>query len=487
MNETDHLQTLYKQYTGSLPETVTKLAGSGSNRVYIRLGDRHRTVVGAFNPDFKENAAFLSFSKSFKEQGLPVPEVLAVSVDGLCYLLSDLGDQTLFAFLNEHRGENPEFPEEAIPLYREVIGWLPKFQTQTRPDYTFCYPRAAFDRQSMLWDLNYFKYYYLKLAGIPFDEQRLEDDFHDFSSFLLEAPNQFFMYRDFQSRNVMIHDGQPWFIDYQGGRQGPLQYDLVSLLYDAKANLPEKLRLELRHLYLEKLQEEYPVDLAQFLKYYSGFVLVRILQAMGAYGFRGYYEKKSHFLQSIPFALKNLETIIHEPFLGSLPEISKVLIKMISSPYPAGSETPTRASNGEGKGLTPIANDPVDLHLSIVSFSYRKGYPVDPSGHGGGFVFDCRALPNPGRFEQYKNHTGMDKPVIDFLQKEESVARFLEGIYSIVDQSVDEYLTRKFTHLMVSFGCTGGQHRSVFCAESLAKHLKGRPSVVVHLRHREQE
>lgn len=489
MNETDHLIELYKQYTGTIPEIVASIPGSGSNRFYVRLGFTGNTVIGAFNRDLKENAAFLSFTNSFSRQGLPVPQVLSVSKDGLCYLLHDLGDQTLFGLLSEKRGNNPAFPEEARTLYQQVIGWLPRFQTEARPDYAFCYPRAAFDRQSMLWDLNYFKYYYLKLAGVQFDEQQLEDDFHAFSSFLLEAPNDFFMYRDFQSRNVMIHNGQPWFIDYQGGRRGPLQYDLVSLLYDAKANLPENIRHDLRDRYLEKQAEHHPVDKAQFLKYYPGFVLIRILQAMGAYGFRGYYEKKSHFLQSIPYALKNIETIINEPFLCSLPEISRVLARMIGNPHPAGknSNLPD-ALNGKAAEQPSAGNNaPSALKVSIVSFSYKKGYPVDPSGNGGGFVFDCRALPNPGRFEQYKQLTGMDNPVIEFLKKEDSVSRFLDGVYGLVDQSVDEYQRRNFTHLMVSFGCTGGQHRSVYCAQALANHLEGRKSGTIHLQHREQD
>ncbi len=296
------------------------------------------------------------------------------------------------------------------------------------------------------------------------------------------------MYRDFQSRNVMIYKGHPWFIDYQGGRQGALQYDLVSLLYDAKADIPDETRQVLLDFYLDSLSGLITYDRSQFLKYYPAFVLVRILQAMGAYGFRGYYEKKQHFLQSIPYALKNLGTIRHLPFLNDFPELKRVIDRMIESRLPAGISAGVAASQGGGR--VPDTSDEFSgagLAVSIQSFSYKNGYPQDVSGNGGGFVFDCRALPNPGRYEQYTQLTGMDQPVIDFLKSEPEVDAFLQGVFQLVDQSVAEYQQRNFTNLAVSFGCTGGQHRSVYCAEILAEHLRQKFNIRVALSHREQK
>jgi aminoglycoside/choline kinase family phosphotransferase len=484
----EKLKDLYLAAFGRKPERVEPIAGSGSNRQYYRLIGPGNSAIGAFNEDLKENRAFLSFTRTFLDQGLPVPGILAESQDGLRYLISDLGDQTLFGFLQQCRTEmfpentasqhgesgNLPFPEKLVPVYKEVLAWLPGFQVSARPDYRLCYPRDAFDRQSMLWDLNYFKYHYLKLAGIAFDEQHLEDDFRVFTSFLLEAPSDFFMYRDFQSRNVMLYEGKPWFIDYQGGRRGALQYDLASLLYDAKADIPPVVRDELMESYLASLSGLMAVDRRQFLAHYPGFVLIRILQAMGAYGFRGYFEKKAHFLQSIPYALRNLSALIGQPFLNPVPELKRVIERMLFAGNPVAEASGADAPQG---GLT----------ILVVSFSYKKGLPVDPSTNGGGFIFDCRALPNPGRFEEYKTATGRDPSVIAFLSDQPGVGEFLSGSFKLVDQSINAYLERKFTHLMVGYGCTGGQHRSVYCAESLAAHLRQKFPVNVVLKHREQE
>ncbi len=488
MTGSERIVALYKEFIGAEPAIVSPVPGSGSNRLYVRLGNGAETLIGAFNEDVKENRAFISFSRSFLAQGLPVPSILVVSSDEYCYLLSDLGDTTLFGLLQETRGNSGSFPAELVPVYQEVLEWLPKFQVAAKPEYGLCYPRAAFDRQSMLWDLNYFKYYYLKLAGVSFDEQHLENDFNAFSSFLLGAPSGYFMYRDFQSRNVMIYKGHTWFIDYQGGRQGALQYDLVSLLYDAKADIPDETRQVLLDFYLDSLSGLITYDRSQFLKYYPAFVLVRILQAMGAYGFRGYYEKKQHFLQSIPYALKNLDTIRHLPFLNDFPELKRVIDRMIESPLPAGINAGVAATQG-GISVPDSASEfrGAGLAVSIQSFAYKNGYPQDVSGNGGGFVFDCRALPNPGRYEQYTQLTGMDQPVIDFLKSEPAVDTFLHGVFQLVDQSVAEYQRRNFTNLAVSFGCTGGQHRSVYCAEILAEHFRQKFNIRVALSHREQK
>jgi hypothetical protein len=321
----------------------------------------------------------------------------------------------------------------------------------------------------MTWDLNYFKYYFLKLAKVSFDEQKLEDDFETLTNFLLEADHNHFMYRDFQSRNIMLLNNKPYFIDYQGGRKGALQYDIASLLYDAKAAIPQKIRNELLAFYLEILKTHLPFDRRKFLKYYNGFVLIRILQAMGAYGFRGYYENKPHFLQSIPYAVQNIKWLLEGNNLTlHLPMLTDVLQEIIDSTGSA--HQPPVESN---------------LTVQISSFSYKNEIPHDETGHGGGFLFDCRALPNPGRMQEYMELSGLDPPVIGFLRKEHEVDAFLTHVYSLIDQSVNTYIGRGFTHLSVNFGCTGGKHRSVYCAEELAKHLKSKFNIKILIDHKE--
>jgi aminoglycoside/choline kinase family phosphotransferase len=437
-------------------------------------------VIGVHNEDPRENKAFIAFTYHFLDQGLPVPQILASDPEHCIYLLSDLGDTTLFQFLTENRAEKPEdpgdsFPPKVLEIYKKAIEWLPQFQVKAGKtlDYSVCYPRAAFDRQSMLWDLNYFKYYFLKLAKIPFDEQALEDDFSALCDILLQADSSFFLFRDFQSRNIMVMNGEPWFIDYQGGRRGALQYDIASLLIDGKADIPENVRKGLLGYYLDVLSDIHPVDRKKFLYTYDAFVLIRILQALGAYGFRGYYEGKAHFLKSIPYALRNLGYLRANGLIGSgMPELMQVLDRMIASPLFPFEE--------------PVRNMAVPLVVSIFSFSYKKSIPDDPNGNGGGFVFDCRALPNPGRREEFKALTGKDQAVIDFLKDDPSVKEFLRNAFSLVDQSISNYQFRGFKNLMVSFGCTGGQHRSVYCAEQLTKHLQANLTISTTLTHTEQ-
>jgi hypothetical protein len=346
---------------------------------------------------------------------------------------------------------------------------LPRFQVEAGRDlnYKVCYPRASFDRQSISWDLNYFKYYFLRLSGIPFNEQALEDDFSHLTKFLLSANHEFFLYRDFQSRNVMLREGKPYFLDYQGGRKGALQYDIASLLYDGKADLPPALRDELLNHYLQCLAHYVDVKRDAFMEHYYAYVYIRIMQALGAYGFRGFYERKEHFLQSVPYALKNLQW---------LAENVRLPIAL-----PALMEAFDRMSNSEKlRGLAVQADV---LKVRIFSFSFHGDKPVDESGNGGGFVFDARSLPNPGREEQFKQLTGKDRPVIDYLNQQGAVHQFFASVRSLVDESVDAYRRRGFTNLMVSFGCTGGQHRSVYLAEELAKHLQGANRVEVVVRH----
>jgi hypothetical protein len=338
-------------------------------------------------------------------------------------------------------------------------------------DYSVCYPCASFDRQSIAWDLNYFKYYFLRLAGIPFSEQALEDDFSRLTEFLLSAPRDYFLYRDFQSRNVMLPKGQPFFVDYQGGRKGALQYDIASLLYDAKADLPPDLRQQLLDHYLDSLSRFIELDREAFLRHYYAYVYVRIMQALGAYGFRGFFDRRAHFLQSVPYALKNIRWLLHHVRLPiPLPALMDAFQGMLAS-----------------EKLQGIASDADNLVVRIFSFSFHQDLPKDETGNGGGFVFDGRSLPNPGREERFKPLTGKDAPVIDYLNQQESVHQFLAGVLSLVDASISSYQQRGFKNLMISFGCTGGQHRSVYLAEQLAKRLRGRNGVEAVVRHLELE
>jgi aminoglycoside/choline kinase family phosphotransferase len=395
-----------------------------------------------------------------------------VSADLKKYLLEDLGDITLFDFLSSVR-EKEGFSENIIAEYKKVLKVLPKIQVAagSELDYTVCYPRAAFDKQSMMWDLNYFKYYFLKLAKIQFDEQALEDDYQAFCDYLLSADSDYFLYRDFQSRNVMLKNSKVYFIDYQGGRRGALQYDLASLLYDGKADIPQSVRQQLFDFYITELKKYIPVKDTDFTAYFKGFVLIRIMQAMGAYGFRGFYEKKEHFLKSIPFALKNLEHLLSDINLPvQLPELLNVLNQLAHSEV-----------------LKEIGQIKNNLTVTVSSFSYKNGYPADLSGNGGGHIFDCRALNNPGRYAEFKNLTGKDLEVQEFLEQKSEIGIFLNAAKTIVDQSVKTYLERGFTNLSIGFGCTGGQHRSVYAAEKLAGHLRNNFPVNVVVIHREQQ
>lgn len=473
----EQVSVLFQRTFCAKPDHVVKLADSGSNRFYFRITGIGGSVIGVYNDDAKENEAFLSFTHTFRSIGLPVPEILAEEPENHAYLLSDLGDQTLFSLLASLRKNQELIPASITDLYRQVLTILPAFQIRGGEtiDYSKCYPRRVFDRQSMHWDLNYFKYYFLKLSHIPFDEQALEEDFQAFTTFLLQADASWFMYRDFQSRNIMLVKGDPYFIDYQGGRKGPLQYDVASLLYDSKADLPPVIREELLEWYLDELDRVVPGKREEFLTYFPGFILIRILQALGAYGYRGYYEKKSHFLQSIPYALNNLRQLqshwSEHRFGIELPTLFALLEQLIPDPgsrmRDPGSQIP----------------DPGSLTVTINSFSYRNGIPADLSGNGGGFVFDCRALPNPGRFDDYKELTGKDKAVVDFLKSREEVGLFLQNVMNLVNQSVSTYLERGFQHLSVNFGCTGGQHRSVYCAEYLKKYLIERFTIRINVNH----
>ncbi|MGA3346789.1 MAG: RNase adapter RapZ [Terracidiphilus sp.] len=470
----DALKQLFEQYYHLPAEEARPLQGQlgGSGRAIVRLTGGGFSAIGILSPAREENIAFLEFSRHFHRHGLPVPEIYAEDLSQGAYLEEDLGDTTLFEFLGSNRAGDA-IASEAIEAYRSVVAMLPRFQVEAGRDlnYKVCYPRASFDRQSIAWDLNYFKYYFLRLAGIPFNEQALEDDFSRLTRFLLGASHDYFLYRDFQSRNVMLRAGQPFFLDYQGGRKGALQYDIASLLYDGKADLPPEMRRELLDYYLECLGGFIAVDRKAFMEHYYAFVYVRILQALGAYGFRGFYERKAHFLQSVPYALKNLRWLASNVKLPiALPALMDALGAISAS-----------------QKLQGLASSAEVLTVRIFSFSFHHEMPVDDTGNGGGFVFDARSLPNPGREEEFRQLTGKDASVIDYLDHQASVQQYFSGVVSLVDASVGAYQRRGFKHLMVSFGCTGGQHRSVYLAEQLAKRLRGGSGVEAVVRHIELE
>ena len=470
----DVLKRLFEQHFRLPAEDVQPLQGQlgGSGRAILRLTGGNKTAIGILYSVREENVAFLEFSRHFRRRGLPVPEIYAEALSEGAYLEEDLGNTTLFDFLVSNRAGAVIAPQ-AVEAYRKVVAVLPRFQVEAGRDlnYKVCYPRDRFDRQSIAWDLNYFKYYFLRLAGIPFNEQALEIDFTRLTKFLLSASHDYFLYRDFQSRNVMLCDGRPYFLDYQGGRKGALQYDIASLLYDGKADLPQDLRQQLLDHYLDCLAGYIDLDREAFMEHYYAYVYVRILQAMGTYGFRGFYERKAHFLKSVPYALNNLRWLAHNVKLPiALPSLMDALHGMLAS------ET-----------LQGLASSADNLKVRIFSFSFHCGVPPDESGNGGGYIFDARNLPNPGREEQFRALTGKDAPVIDYLNQQSSVHQYFASVLSLVDASVSSYQRRGFKNLMVSFGCTGGQHRSVYLAEQLACHLRSSGGVDVVVRHIELE
>jgi aminoglycoside/choline kinase family phosphotransferase len=468
------LTKLFEEWSGEEPQKMDSLAQAGSDRRYFRIHGASKTAIGTYNADFKENRAFIRFTQHFWKKGLAVPEIYAENILNGVYLQSDLGDTQLFNLLPPV-GE--AWDMSLIDLYKKSVSALADLQIRGGDDldYSICYPRAAFDKQSMMWDLNYFKHYFLKLAKVPFDEQALEDDFQKFTNYLLLADCNYFLFRDFQSRNIMVKDGQPYFIDYQGGRRGALQYDVASLLYQAKGGVPPSVKEEIFQHYLDKVASLTAIDRDFFTDLYYGYVLIRCLQALGAYGFRGLYERRDHFLSSIPFAIDQMEQILGMIRLPvKLPELFKCLEYIVKS------------EQFEGFDKKKYAHSPLTVKIS--SFSYKKtGYPKDPTENGGGFVFDCRFIENPGRHDAYKKLTGRDKPVMDFLKANGEMDNFLQNVFGMVDKAVETYLKRDFDSLVVNFGCTGGQHRSVYAADQMAKHLAEKYGVKIVLTHIEQE
>jgi len=420
MNE---LETLFQQHTGEKLLLKEELSASGSNRRYFRLESKKTSIIGVEGTSVEENYAFIQMAKHFHSKGLPVPMFLGQTLDGLYYIQEDLGDTLLFDYIAEGR-KTGVFCETEKEILRKTMRMLPVVQVMGAEDFDFsvCSPQPEFNERSILWDLNYFKYCFLKSTGLDFQENRLEDDFARLSDILLRSKTNTFMYRDFQSRNVMIKDGEPYFIDFQGGRRGPLYYDVASFLWQAKAKYSDELREELLQDYLESLKKLIPVDEVDFREQLKHFVLFRTLQVLGAYGFRGYFEKKPHFLQSIPFALENLRVILRDKISG-YPYLLDILKQMT-----------------ELKQFREVSvRKP--LVVKIYSFSFKKGIPHDDSGNGGGFVFDCRAVNNPGKYERYAHYTGLDESVIQFLEEDGEILTFLENAYNLVDASEDDTKT----------------------------------------------
>ena len=498
------LESLFKHYTEAAPVSCEALTGSASHRRYFRLkGPNGRTLVGVEGTDADENRAFLTIARHFASKGINVPKVVAE--DGLCYLQEDLGSTVLYDALASGRASG-KYSADEVALLRKTIAALPKIQVEGARglDWSVCYPQPSFDARMVDFDLNYFKYDFLKLSGLEFNEVRLQDDFDRLRADLLAEYSDTFMYRDFNARNVMLVDGEPWFIDFQGGRRGPVYYDVASFLWQARARYPESLREDLLQTYLEALRAYGPVDEAHFRSRLRLFILFRMLQVLGCYGFRGLWEGNKAFSSSIPPALEIVKSLL--PF-ADYPYLSEVLAKL-SAPHPSEGvlfpepsaigdcSVPPTASGGPlplmwprvatGSGNNTPSDSSSALTVTVYSFSFKKGIPEDTSGNGGGYVFDCRSVHNPGKYERFKQLTGLDKPVIDFLEEDGEILRFLDNVYSLVDAHVERFLQRGFTHLQVSFGCTGGQHRSAYSAQHLAEHLASKYPVRVHLIHRER-
>ncbi|MBR5177109.1 MAG: phosphotransferase [Bacteroidales bacterium] len=464
----DKLKDLFESYTGQKVTDTEEINSSGSNRRYFRLKGGNISVIGVVGTNVEENNAFVKLGRHFIEKGIRVPKVLSVSEDGMRYIQEDLGDDQLYKLVS-HGRESGEYSSYESMLLCRTMETLPKIQFKGAQglDWSICYPEPAFNERMVMFDLNYFKYCFLKATGLEFNETRLQDDLERLKEDLLKDEGyETFMYRDFQARNVMVKDGEPYFIDFQGGRRGPIYYDVASFIWQARSRYPENLRKEMVQTYLTALKGYTQVDETVFHERLRLFVLFRTLQVLGAYGFRGYFEKKPHFLASVPYALSNLRKLLQKPFV-EYPYLNEILTTLATMPQ-----------------FNNIAEDK-RLEVRIFSFAYKKGIPVDTTGNGGGFVFDCRAVNNPGKYEHYRQFTGLDPEVVKFLEDDGGITKFLDNVYSLVDTHVKRFMERKFTHMQVCFGCTGGQHRSVYCAERLARHLSDRYDIKITVSHRE--
>ncbi|MEO6488927.1 MAG: RNase adapter RapZ [Ferruginibacter sp.] len=468
------IKDLFSNYSKESIQQVEKLPQSGSERNYFRITCENNSFIATYGTNIKENEAFICFSDHFRNAGLATPKIYCVNDSKSIYIQEDLGDVSLIDTL-----ESGGYTGKVYFLYKKSLEQLANLQVKGNAgfDYSKCITNESFGRQAIMADLLYFKYYFLDALRKPYDKQKLIDDFEALSNYLSHTEYKYFMFRDFQSRNIMVKDREVFFIDYQGGMQGAPQYDVASLLWQARANLPDDWKQRLLEDYIDQFEKiiEEPVDRDIFRNQYNGYVLIRLLQVLGAYGFRGLFERKAHFLTSIPLALQNLKWFLDNQSIGiSLPAFRKVLELCISDEV-----------INEFTPVTATAETP--LVVTINSFSYKNGIPVDETKNGGGFVFDMRGILNPGRYDEYKKLSGLDKSVKDFLEEETEMPVFLNGVYSIVDISVKDYINRNFKSLMINFGCTGGQHRSVYACEALARHLRNKFNVKIRLLHNNKE
>jgi aminoglycoside/choline kinase family phosphotransferase len=462
----------YSVLFNQTPINIHQLPASASSRVYFRVVQTDgSSIIAAYSENKRENHSFITLTNHFLQYNIHVPKIIKVNPDNTIYFIEDLGNTTLFSIIQEQKKHVGFNEKQIFQYYEKAINELILMQTKASKNLPFehCYPVAEFNQQAMLWDLNYFKYYFLKVSDIPFEEDYLEQDFQFMTQTLCERKSDFFMFRDFQSRNMMIHNDNVFLIDYQGGRKGPLTYDIASCILDAKADLSWEMRLQLTECYFSSLSKQIHISKDEFEKHLGTIMLLRIMQAFGAYGFRGYIEKKELFLQSIPYAARNLKYVLNNYIISTQTLYLFDILHRIADKF--------QTTKSKEQNFT--------LTVSIFSFSYKKGIPADSSSNGGGFVFDCRALPNPGRFPEFQTQTGFDSNVIKELEKHTQVSEFLTNVEALVKQSVQTYIERKFTHLQVAFGCTGGQHRSVYCVNTLAELIKKQFEVNVEIIHRE--
>ncbi len=474
-NIIEKIKELFASYEDASPIIqIEKIPQSGSNRIYFRLRTSGRSYIATYNDNIKENRTFIHFSRHFRNSRCPVPEIYLVNEEYTLYLQEDFGDSSLLSELELH-GHN----DYVYELFRQSLRALAHLQIKgdLGLDYDWCITSKEFGKQAILSDLLYFKYYFLDTLQIPYDKERLIDDFEALSTYLTHVDHKFFMFRDFQSRNIFIREEQVHFIDFQGGMKGALQYDVASVLWQAKAELPDPWKDSLLDYYMDCVENllDKKMDRNRFISQYNGYVMIRLLQVLGAYGFRGLFERKAHFLTSIPLALRNFKWFLENRQVGiGLPEFERLLDLIVKEDVIHRFE-PIRANE----------NTPLVVHIN--SFSYRKGIPEDRSGNGGGFVFDCRGILNPGRFDEFKSLTGRDKEVKDFLEQQTRMPDFLNSVYTMLDIAVEDFIKRDFRSLSVSFGCTGGQHRSVYAADALTRHLRNKFNAKVDLHHIEQE
>jgi len=470
----EEIRNLFSSYSKEPVCSIQKIPQSGSIRIYFRLATRDSSFIATYGINVQENQTFIQFSNHLRKMDCPVPEVYAVNEEKTIYIQEDFGDISLLNKLEQHG-----YTDYVYGLFKKSLKALAHLQIEgnTGMDYNWCLTSKEFGKQAILSDLLYFKYYFLDTLQIPYDKEKLIDDFEALSNYLSYVDHKYFMFRDFQSRNIMIKDDEVHFIDFQGGMKGALQYDVASMLWQAKAELSDEWKNNLLEYYMDCAEEilQQPIDRTRFTSQYHGYVLIRLLQVLGAYGFRGLFERKAHFLISIPLGLKNLKWFLGNKQVGIvLPEFGR-LLNLIVDETVIGRFEPVRA------------DDQTPLVVYINSFSYKSGIPVDENGHGGGFVFDCRGVLNPGREEVYRSQTGRDREVKDYLEQQTKMPEFLNSVYDIVDISVEDYIKRGKKSLMINFGCTGGQHRSVYAADAMARHLRNKFKVKIDLHHREQE